>query len=366
MSRVDSAFKDPRTARALAERIGKLVVENGLDQIRFMEVCGTHTMSIHRNGIPSMLPQQVRTISGPGCPVCVTPNGYLDAAIEIGRRYYPILTTFGDMLKVPGSRSTLEREKAGGLDVRMVYSPLDALRLAKEHSDRQVVFLGVGFETTAPTIGACVSKARRDKLDNFSVLAAHKLIPPALHALLDAGDTNVSGFILPGHVSAILGVEPYREVAEKRGAPCVIAGFEPVDVLEGVLRLLNQMIAGSAEVEIQYSRCVRPDGNPTARALMDEVFEVADTEWRGLGVIPRSGLEISKAYAEFDAAWKLPVEIPPPVEPRGCRCGDVLRGVIQPSECPLFGRTCLPANPVGPCMVSSEGACAAHYKYDFA
>ena len=355
MARPDAFIE--RIQRA-AEAIGR--------QVRIMEVCGTHTHAIGRGGLRSLLPEAVELVSGPGCPVCVTPNGFLDAAIEIGRRYNPIITTFGDMLKVPGSRSSLEREKAEGLDVRTLYSPLEALNLAKRNLDREVIFLGVGFETTAPTIAACVAKAGRENIGNFSVLTAHKLIPPALHALLDAGDTTVNGFILPGHVSAILGVEPYRDVAEGRGVPCVIAGFEPFDILEGVLRLLKQIASGEASVEIQYSRCVRPGGNPAARALMEDVFAVEDTEWRGLGVIPKSGLGVSDKYAEFDAAQKLPVEIPPPVEPRGCRCGDVLRGVIQPPECPLFGRSCAPGNPIGSCMVSSEGACAAHYRYDFA
>jgi len=331
--------------------------------VRLMEVCGTHTMAIRRAGLPSLLPENVRLLSGPGCPVCVTPTGYLDAAIRLARGRDLTIATFGDMMRVPGSASSLERERAAGADVRVVYSALDALRLAERETDRTVVFLAVGFETTAPGTAVALAEARRRLLTNFLVLCAHKLIPPALGALLADRDVAVDGFILPGHVSVILGRDPYEFVAREYGKAAVIAGFDTADVLQAVLLLLRQILSGQPAVEIQYRHVVRPEGNPEARRWMEACLEVCDTEWRGLGRLPRSGLRLRPEFAHQDAAETLGVEVEGGEEPAGCRCGDVLRGVVEPEGCALFGRRCTPRSPVGPCMVSSEGTCAAHFKY---
>ncbi len=329
----------------------------------FMEVCGTHTMAIARYGIRQLLPEGIRLVSGPGCPVCVTPNGYLDRAIALARLPEITVATFGDMLRVPGSESSLEREKAQGHDVRVVYSPRDAVAIALNEPDRQVVFLGVGFETTAPTVAAAILEAQRTGVRNFCVLCAHKTMPQAMRALVANGRVGLDGFICPGHVSAIIGAEPYRFLAAEFGKACVITGFEPVDILQGLLMLVRQVRSGKPAVEIQYSRVVRPEGNPKAQAILAEVFEPCDAEWRGLGWIPGSGLRIRDEYVDFDAARRFPLEIPPPKEPQGCRCGEVLQGLVEPDECPLFGGGCTPERPVGACMVSSEGRCAAYYRY---
>ena len=359
---IDAPFSDPGLARGLAERIAATAGEIDLPSVNLMEVCGTHTTAIFRAGIHTLLPKNVAMLSGPGCPVCVTPVSYVDAAVELHREHGVLLTTFGDMVKVPGSHTTLEREKAAGAGLRTVYSALDALAVAEANPGRQVVFLAVGFETTAPGVAATVVRAHDSGVRNFSILSAHKIVPPALCALIDAPDTNVQGFLMPGHVSAIIGVEPYKPVAA-RGLPCVIAGFEPIDVLQGILMLLTQLAERRAEVEVQYKRCVRPEGNPTARALLDRVFELEDSEWRGVGKIPGSGLRLAPAFAEFDALKRFPIRLPEPVEPKGCICGQVLRGSRRPIDCKLFGVRCTPAAPVGACMVSSEGTCAAYYKY---
>jgi hydrogenase expression/formation protein HypD len=359
---IDAAFRDADLARRLAARLVAKAGEIDRPAVNLMEVCGTHTTAIFRAGIHSILPKNVAMLSGPGCPVCVTPVSYVDAAVALHREHGVTLTTFGDMMKVPGSQTTLEREKAAGGDIRMVYSALDALAIAEQNADKQVVFLAVGFETTAPGAAATVMRARDAGVRNFSILSAHKTVPPALAALIDAPDANVHGFLMPGHVSVIIGVGPYKQVAAK-GLPCVIAGFEPVDVLQGILMLLTQLAEHRAEVEVQYTRAVRPEGNPVARALLGRVFEPEDAEWRGLGIIPASGLRLAPAFAEFDAWKRFPVTLPKPVEPKGCICGAVLRGIRRPTDCKLFGVRCTPSTPVGACMVSSEGACAAYYKY---
>ncbi len=332
--------------------------------VTLMEVCGTHTMSIARAGLRSVLPEGLRLVSGPGCPVCVTATGYVDTAIELARRPEVILATFGDMMRVPGSAGSLEEAKARGADVRVVYSPMRSLEMAAAEPLRTVVFLGVGFETTAPATAALIKYADACKAKNFAVLSAHKLIPPALEALAASPDLAIDGFILPGHVSVVLGLAPYRFLAEKFGRPCVVTGFEPTDVLEATRMLLGQIAEGRAEVENEYTRVVRPDGNPDARAAVDEVFETADASWRGFGVIPASGLALRERFAAFDAEKQFGVKVPSDEPRTGCRCGDVLRGKIRPPECPLFADPCTPANPIGPCMVSSEGACAASYRYE--
>jgi hydrogenase expression/formation protein HypD len=354
-------FRDPHLARGLVDEIRREA--RRLERVTFMEVCGTHTMSIFRHGIRGMLPPNVRLLSGPGCPVCVTPNGFLDRAIAYGRHPGVILATFGDMMRVPGSASSLERERAAGRDVRVVYSPLDALQVARENPKQMVVFLGVGFETTAPTIAASMLEARRRDLDNYTVLAGHKLVPPAMEAVVKARQVALDGFICPPHVSAIIGTRPYEPLVARHGIPCVITGFEPLDILQGILMLMRQVGAGAYRVENQYSRVVAPEGNRVALALLESVFDTEDSLWRGIGPIPKSGLKIRESLAEMDITRRMPVAVEPPREEKGCRCGDVLRGVLAPPQCGLFGRRCTPEHPVGACMVSGEGTCAAYFKY---
>ena len=352
-------FRDPRAVRELVESIKRIEAP----RVRLMEVCGTHTMSIARYGLRELIADRADLISGPGCPVCVTPQGDIDWFLEAARLPGVIAATFGDMMRVPGSHSNLEQERARGADVRVVYSPADAVELARRNPERQVVFFGVGFETTAPAVAMSMLEAKSDGLTNYAVFCAHKLIPPALRALVEAPDLAVHGFILPGHVSAIIGSKPYQFIAREHHVPCVVAGFEPVDVLQAVRMLLLQVAEGRAEVEIAYGRAVSPDGNPRARAIVGDVFDVTDARWRGLGEVAASGLAVNPEHALFDARRRLDVTPPPAVEPKGCRCGEVLKGALVPEECALFGNRCTPRDPVGPCMVSSEGACAARYRY---
>jgi hydrogenase expression/formation protein HypD len=326
-----------------------------------MEVCGTHTVVIARHGLRGALPRGVKLISGPGCPVCVTPQEQIDHFIALGGLEGVTLATFGDMVRVPGTHKSLEQARAEGVELLVVYSPMDAVEEAARNPERQIVFLGIGFETTAPAVALAILEAKQRRLGNFSVLCAHKLIPPAMMALLDS-DVHVDGFICPGHVSVVIGSDAYRPVA-RRGKSCVVAGFEPVDVLAAVQMLLRQLTEGRSEVEVEYVRAVHPGGNRKAQEVLARVFRVADARWRGLGVIPRSGYELAAEFAEFDAAKRFEVERPESKEPAGCRCGDVLRGAIDPPECPLFGNACTPRRPVGSCMVSSEGACQAWYRY---
>jgi len=356
-----SGFRDPEIAKGLVDAIAKAAEKTG--PVKIMEVCGTHTVAIARNGLRDLMPDNVTLLSGPGCPVCVTANEDIDTAIAFARRPDTIVTTFGDMMKVPGSRSSLSREKSDGHDVRIVYSPLDALKIAEDNPDKEVVFIGVGFETTVPIIGAAIQRAKAKGLTNFSVFSAHKTVPEALRALVNDPEVKINAFILPGHVSVIIGLEPYRFLAEEYNVPSVITGFEPVDVLQGIWMLLDQMQKGEASVEIAYKRVVPPEGNPQARAILDDVFEPVDAEWRGIGVIPTTGLAIRDEYAAYDALRKLPVEVEEPRAIPGCQCGDVLRGIVLPYECKLFAKGCTPEHPIGPCMVSSEGSCAAYYRY---
>lgn len=340
----------------LAERIGR--------SIRLMEVCGTHTMTAFRSGLRSLLPANVALLSGPGCPVCVTPDDYVDRAIAIARRPDAIITTFGDLLRVPGTESSLERERAKGADIRVVYSALDALALAKKQPDRKIVFLGVGFETTAPTVAWSIRQAERDGLGNFLVLSAHRTMPPAMSALLQGGEVAIDGFLCPGHVSAIIGLRPYEFICRDFSLPCVVAGFEADDMLAAIAMLFKQMAEGRAQVENQYTRGVSAEGNSEAQAIMAEVFEPCDAEWRGLGVIPSSGLGIRAAYRAHDAQTVFkPKPCAKSVKRFACLCGDVLRGAKLPTACTLFRTACTPETPVGACMVSSEGACAAYYRY---
>ena len=354
-----NSFKDPVLARGLIESIQALAP----GQATLMEVCGTHTVAIARNGIRDLMPEGCRLASGPGCPVCVTSNHDIDAVIALARIPNVILTTFGDMTRVPGSTSSLLKEQADGHDVRIVYSPLDALTIAKENPDRPVVFVGVGFETTTPLVAMAIKRAAAMGLENFSVYAAHKNMPGALDVLMGDPDLKVDALILPGHVSTIIGVKPYQFLAEKYGIPGVVTGFEPLDVLQGIAMLMRQLHEGRAEIENAYARGVMPEGNPVALAAIDDVFETCTATWRGLGPIEGSGYRIREQYAQFDALRRFEPEIEETREPRGCRCGDVLRGIMAPNECPLFRTVCSPENPVGPCMVSSEGSCAAYFRY---
>ncbi len=330
--------------------------------VRIMEVCGTHTAEFFRTGVRSLFPAGLYLIDGPGCPVCVTPNEFLDHAIEIGKTG-AILATFGDLLKVPSSYSSLAKEKSRGMQVEVVYSPMDALALAEHHRDREVVFLSVGFETTAPGEAATVLCAREKAVRNFSILPGNKLTPPAVKALLDAGEVRIDGFILPGHVSAIIGAEAWEFIARDYQKPCIIAGFENFDLLISTLELVAMIEKGHAECLNSYARVVKKEGNPRAREIMHRVFENAPSVWRGIGLIPESGLALRDEYAEFDAYKKFHVDVMPAKEHPACRCGELLRGLIVPTECPLYGKACLPEDPVGPCMVSSEGPCAAYYRY---
>ncbi|WP_443657013.1 hydrogenase formation protein HypD [Ellagibacter isourolithinifaciens] len=354
-----SAFKDPELARGLIETIHRLAPEHAT----LMEVCGTHTVAIARNGIRDLMPEGLRLASGPGCPVCVTCNRDIDTVIALARIPNVTITTFGDMTRVPGSTSSLLAEQAAGRSVEIVYSPLDALAFAKAHPEREVVFVGVGFETTTPLVAMAIKRAKAMGLSNFTVFAAHKNMPGALELLVGDPTLELDALILPGHVSTIIGAEPYRFLAEKYGIPGVITGFEPVDVLQGIAMLVRQLHEGRAEIEIAYARGVMPEGNPVALAAIDEVFETCTATWRGLGDIPGSGYRIRDEFANFDAVRRFEPDVEPTRDPKGCRCGDVLRARIAPNECPLFRTVCTPENPVGPCMVSSEGSCAAYYRY---
>jgi hydrogenase expression/formation protein HypD len=355
-------FRDPQLAAGLLKQIEQQARQ--VSTVKFMEVCGTHTMSIARYGLRRLLPDNIQLISGPGCPVCVTPNEYLDTAIAYSRLENVVIATFGDMLRVPGTSSSLEQERGKGADIRIVYSTLDALELARRNQDKQVIFLGVGFETTAPTVAASIRQAMESGLSNYTVFCAHKTMPAPMAAIAGAGKVSLNGFICPAHVSTIIGSEPYEFLVRQYGMCCVIAGFEPLDILESIRMLLQQVIIKEPSVEIQYSRVATRAGNPAALQLMAEVFEVSDSAWRGLGVIPASGLKIKESYADFDSEKKFKVKVEPSREATGCRCGEVMQGIVQPPACALFGNVCTPENPVGSCMVSSEGTCAAWYKYE--
>jgi len=396
--KVVEQWRDPELAKILIEAIAKRADQltelrgSNAEPIKIMEVCGTHTMAIAKWGLRAVLPDTITLISGPGCPVCVTANQDLDRAIELAKQPGVISCTFGDMMKVPGSYESLSDVKAKGHDVRIVYSPLDALDIAARETESQVIFISVGFETTAPLIAATIKRAETSQLDNFSICAIHKTVPEALRVLADDPQVQVSGLILPGHVSTIIGLEPYQFLAADFAVPGVIAGFEPVDILQGILMLLDQLLekertaatAASmsasasmstdtnadasietfkARIDLAYTRGVKAEGNPVALAAIKEVFEPCDAAWRGLGLIPGTGLQLREAFVDFDAAQRFDVELPDTLEPKGCQCGEILRGIISPHDCRLFGRPCSPENPLGPCMVSSEGSCAAWYRY---
>ncbi|BCN45995.1 hydrogenase formation protein HypD [Prescottella equi] len=354
-------FRDPAAARALVRSITELA---GDDEFKFMEVCGGHTHTIYRHGIEHLLPRSVELVHGPGCPVCVIPMGRVDDAMYLAEQPNVIFTTFGDMMRVPGSRGNLIEAKARGADVRFVYSPLDALKLAVDNPDKQVVFFAVGFETTAPSTAVTLVRARQTGVTNFSIFCNHVTIVPPIKAILESPDLRLSGFLGPGHVSTVVGLRPYRFVPEVYGKPMVVAGFEPLDILASVHMLLQQIRDGRCEVENQYIRVVRPEGNTQALKLMSETFALRPHfEWRGLGFISQSALEIHPDYAEFDAEERFSMPGVRVADPKACQCGEVLKGVIKPWECKVFGTACTPETPIGTCMVSPEGACAAYYNF---
>ena len=333
-------------------------------KIKLMEVCGTHTMAIARFGIKKLLPEGVELISGPGCPVCVTSETDIDRAIEICRMNDVIMTTFGDMMRVPGANGSLSEMKAKGHDVRVVYSPLDALSIAKENPKKKVVFMGIGFETTSPTIAATVLRAKEEKIRNFFVLANFKLVFPALQVISESKKLNIDGFICPGHVSVITGSAPYGKIASRYKKPCVIMGFEASDIIKGIKSLIKQIKSHESKVEVEYKRAVNKRGNKTAQNVLGTVFKIEDTEWRGLGVIPKSGLKFKDKFKNFDAEKEFKIKTKKHKKIHGCICGEVLQGLKAPRECKLLGTACTPSRPIGPCMVSSEGSCAAYYKYE--
>ena len=356
-------FLDEYRDAALAQQLAREIHRVTTRPWTLMEVCGGQTHAIVKFGLDELLPERLTLIHGPGCPVCVTPLEIIDQALVIAARPGVIFTSFGDMLRVPGSTTDLLSVKAGGGDVRIVYSPLDAVKLAEQNPGREVVFFGVGFETTAPATALAVHQAAQKGLKNFSLLVSHVLVPPALEALLSSPDRRVQGFLAAGHVCAVMGYEEYFPVAEKYHVPIVVTGFEPLDILQGVLMTVLQLETGRAEVENQYRRAVRREGNQPAQALMRQIFEVVPRKWRGLGEIPRSGLGLAPAYAAFDAGNRFGVADRRVEEPPGCLSGRVLQGRIKPHECPAFGAACTPEHPLGATMVSSEGACAAYYRY---
>ena len=352
-------FRNEKLAKSLVKKLQ----ESSSSNINIMEVCGTHTMAIFRYGIRGILPENINLISGPGCPVCVTPQSYIDTALDLASRNDVIIATFGDMMRVPGKKGSLLKKKADGGDVRIVYSPMDAITIAKNNPEKKVVFLSVGFETTTPMTAITAIEAKKENVSNLLFLTAHKIVPPAMEALVQDEELKLDGFLLPGHVSAIIGTKPYEFLSEKYSIPAVVAGFEPTDILQGINSLTNMIYEKEHKITNEYKRIVRAEGNTVAVQYLDKVFDVVDTRWRGIGVIPNSGYIFNKNFEEFDALKHFHIEYEEYDGSPGCRCGEILKGKITPLQCPLFKRACTPENPVGSCMVSSEGTCAAFYRY---
>jgi len=352
-------YRNPELGKRLIDRIHR----HSTRPVRLMEFCGGHTASILKHGIRQLLPQTIEMLSGPGCPVCVTANADLDKAIALAHLPNVITTSFGDMVRVPGSHSSLQQAKAEGCDVRVVYSVQDALYIARDNPDKSVIFLGIGFETTAPTIAASVLQAEQEGINNYYILSLHKLCPPIMKAILDMGEVRLDGIICPGHVSAVIGSYPYQFIPDNYNIACVVSGFEPLDVLLCIDMLVNQIETEQYQVEIAYRRGVKPEGNRQALKLMDTVFEVGEANWRGIGAVPSSGLGLKESYHQFDAEANFDIKPEPSHEAEGCLCGSILRGVNTPLDCKLFRHICTPEHPVGPCMVSSEGSCATYYHY---
>jgi hydrogenase expression/formation protein HypD len=356
-------FREPEKAEALRRQIAKLCQQLA-KPIKIMEVCGGHTHSIFKYGIEEILPNNLELIHGPGCPVCVMPKGRLDDAIAISQNPNVILVTFGDTMRVPGSKTSLLQAKATGADIRMVYSPLDSLQIAKDSPNKEVVFFALGFETTAPSTAFTILQAAAEEIHNFSMFCNHVLVIPALQALLNNPDLQLDGFVGPGHVSMVIGTDPYQFISQQYHKPIVISGFEPLDILQSIWMLLQQLVEKRCEVENQYNRIVQKAGNTIALQAINKVFAVRDSfDWRGLGEIPYSGLKMNSEYAQFDAELKFTIPNLKVADHKACQCGEILKGVLKPWECKVFGTACTPETPIGSCMVSSEGACAAYYKY---
>lgn len=352
-------FRNGEYAKSLVKLLQNITDE----KINIMEVCGTHTMAIFRYGIRDILPGNVKVISGPGCPVCVTPQSYIDTALGLTLNKDVIIATFGDMIRVPGRKTSLMKRKAEGADIRIVYSPMDALTLAENNSSKKVVFLSVGFETTTPMTAITAIEARNKGIKNLFFLTAHKIVPPAMKVLVEDKEINIDGFLLPGHVSAVIGKKPYEFLSDQYNIPGVITGFEPLDILKSLNTLINMIDKRDYKTVNEYKRIVRDDGNSKALEYLDKVFEITESAWRGMGTIPNSGYKFNKEYEEFDAIKHFDINYKDYDGSPGCRCGDILKGKITPFECPLFRKACTPENPVGSCMVSSEGTCAAYYRY---
>lgn len=349
---------------AISKGISKKIKEISKKKIKIMEVCGTHTVAIFKNGIKDLIPENIELLSGPGCPVCVTHMGDIDKIIWLADREDVIIATYGDMIRVPGSKSSLQQKRANGADIRTVYSVAESLKIARENPNKEVVFFGIGFETTSPNAAVAVKMAYEETtVKNFSILSVHKLLPPALGALLNDPELNVDGFLCPGHASAIIGTEVYKGACEKYRRSFVVAGFEGLDILHSIYMIVKQLEDDNPSVEIQYSRVVKPQGNIRAKEVLNEVFEPTDSKWRGIGLLPQSGLAVRDKYAEFDALRKFDFPEMESEEPKGCICPDILRGIKRPTECKLFRNVCNPDNPVGACMVSFEGTCSAYFKY---
>ncbi|MBE0661265.1 MAG: hydrogenase formation protein HypD [Bacteroidales bacterium] len=351
-------FRDRELCETLLERIHKEAVR----EITIMEVCGGHTMALHRFGIPALLPNTITLLSGPGCPVCVTGRGFIDHAIGLSMRDQTMVCTYGDLIRVPGSESTLEKAQADGANVRIVYSPLQCIEMAAQDPETNHVFLGIGFETTAPASAVALQKANELGLKNFFLYSAHKIMPPAMAAIIHEG-VKVDAYLCPGHVSTISGTKMYEPLVDQFGVGCVVSGFEPLDLLQSILMLVQQQENKNAAVEIQYTRAVKSQGNVKAQQILNQVFEPCDAWWRGLGILANSGLKPSANYKGFDASVVYGLSTNEPADPTGCRCGDVLKGLLKPTECKLFRKTCTPANPIGACMVSAEGACQSFFRY---
>jgi hydrogenase expression/formation protein HypD len=358
MKHVDE-YRDSELARILLEKI-RLYPKR---ELKFMEVCGSHTVAIFKSGIRELLPSNISLVSGPGCPVCVTAVEDIDKAVAMSKLPGVIMASFGDMMRVPGSGSSLGRARAEGADVRVVYSPFDALKMAESNPDKKVIFFAAGFETTSPAVAATLGRAMEACMDNFYIFSVHKTIPGAMRALLDTPQLKIDGFLCPGHVSTIIGAEPYSFIADEYKRAAVVSGFEPVDILQSTQMLVNQVEGNRPAVEIQYKRAVSENGNPAAREVLAKYFEPSDSNWRGIAVIPLSGLKLRDEFAAYDAEKAFDVKVGEPKETRGCACGEVLQGIKTPPECRLFGKACTPENPVGACMVSYEGSCSAWYKY---
>lgn len=355
-------YIDEYRDKNLAEKLVSKIKEVSSKEVSLMEVCGGHTMAIQKFGIPSLLPETIKLLSGPGCPVCVSSNNFIDKAIAYSKLKDVIIATYGDLIRVPGSTSSLRKEIGKGSDIRIVFSILDAIKIAIDNPSKKVIFIGIGFETTAPSSAAGILNASKQDIRNFFLLSSHKVMPPAMKALVDEG-IKINGYIAPGHVSTITGSVIYNNISDKYGLACVISGFEPLDILQSIYMLVKQVENDDPKVEIQYTRAVKPEGNMKALSIMNEVFELKDDWWRGLGVLHESGLSLKEKYSSFDAERMIDIKVEETLEHKGCICGDILKGIKTPFDCKLFDKVCTPANPVGACMVSHEGACNAHHRF---